>query len=139
MDNPDNIPNPDPWHLYQQMLRCRSFENEVMRLWQDGAIPGEMHLSMGEEAIVVGIVDQLIDGDALALDHRGTAPMLVRGVDSTLLMKEFMGRTDGLCMGRGGHMHLFSPLHMAASSGIVGASGPAALGFRICQPTPKTW
>jgi TPP-dependent pyruvate/acetoin dehydrogenase alpha subunit len=133
MDNPDNMSNPDPWHLYEQMLLCRTVEKEVTRLWQDGAIPGEMHLSMGEEAIVVGIVDQLVDGDALAMDHRGTAPMLVRGVNPALLLKEFMGRTDGLCGGKGGHMHLFSPQHLAASSGIVGASGPAALGFALAN------
>jgi TPP-dependent pyruvate/acetoin dehydrogenase alpha subunit len=123
----------DSWHLYSQMLRCRLFEKEVMRLWQEGAIPGEMHMSMGEEAIVVGIVDQLDNGDAMALDHRGTAPMLVRGVDPVLLLKEFMGRPDGLDGGMGGHMHLFSPENLAASSGIVGASGPAAVGFAIAN------
>jgi pyruvate dehydrogenase E1 component alpha subunit len=133
MENPAEIPTPDRWRLYMQMYRCRSFEKEVIRLWQDGAIPGEMHLSMGEEAIVTGIVDQLVDGDALALDHRGTAPMLVRGVDATLLLKEFMGRADGLCGGMGGHMHLYSHQHLAASSGIVGASGPTAVGFAFAN------
>jgi TPP-dependent pyruvate/acetoin dehydrogenase alpha subunit len=133
MDNPITQPAPDSWGLYSQMLRCRLFEKEVMRLWQEGAIPGEMHLSMGEEAIVVGIVDQLVDGDAMALDHRGTAPMLARGVDPVLLIKEFLGRPDGLDGGMGGHMHLFSPQHLAASSGIVGASGPAAVGFAIAN------
>jgi pyruvate dehydrogenase E1 component alpha subunit len=88
---------------------------------------------MGEEAIVVGVVDQLIDGDALALDHRGTAPLLVRGVDPSLLLKELMGRTDGLCGGMGGHMHLFSAQNLASSSGIVGASGPAAVGFALAN------
>ncbi len=120
---------PDRWHLYSEMLRCRLYEIEVKRLWQEGAIPGEMHLSMGEEGIVVGIVDQLVDGDAMALDHRGTAPLLVRGVDPVLMLKEFMGRPDGLGGGMGGHMHLFSPEHLAASSGIVGSSGPAGVGF----------
>jgi acetoin:2,6-dichlorophenolindophenol oxidoreductase subunit alpha len=130
---PIKPPEPDSWHLYLQILRCRLFEKEVMRLWHEGAIPGEMHMSMGEEAIVVGIVDQLKEGDALALDHRGTAPMLVRGVDPVLLLKEFMGMPDGLNGGMGGHMHLFSPEHLAASSGIVGASGPAAVGFAIAN------
>jgi acetoin:2,6-dichlorophenolindophenol oxidoreductase subunit alpha len=124
---------PDIWHMYIQMLRCRLFEEEVKRLWQNGSISGEMHMSMGEEAIVVGIVDQLVEGDALALDHRGTAPMLVRGVDPVLLLKEFIGSPDGLCGGMGGHMHLFSPDHLAASSGIVGASGPAAVGFALAN------
>jgi pyruvate dehydrogenase E1 component alpha subunit len=126
-------PEPDIWHLYSQMLRCRLFEGEVKRLWQEGIIPGEMHMSMGEEAIVVGIVDQLLDGDAMALDHRGTAPLLVRGVDAGLLLKEFIGRSDGLNGGMGGHMHLFAPDRLAASSGIVGSSGPAAVGFALAN------
>jgi TPP-dependent pyruvate/acetoin dehydrogenase alpha subunit len=132
-ETPVEIHSPDIWHLYSQMLRCRLFEVEVKHLWQEGAIPGEMHLSMGEEGIVVGIVSQLLDGDAMALDHRGTAPMLVRGVDPVLLLKEFMGRLDGLGGGMGGHMHLFSPEQLMASSGIVGSSGPAGVGFAIAN------
>jgi pyruvate dehydrogenase E1 component beta subunit len=54
MEDPLEPLVPDSWHLYTQMLRSRLFEKEVMRLWQEGAIPGEMHLSMGEEAIVAG-------------------------------------------------------------------------------------
>jgi acetoin:2,6-dichlorophenolindophenol oxidoreductase subunit alpha len=131
MENSILLNEPDSWHLYTQMLRCRLFEEEVKRLWLDGAISGEMHMSMGEEGIVVGIVDQLVEGDAMALDHRGTAPLLVRGVDPLILLKEFMGQPDGLNGGVGGHMHLFSPELLAASSGIVGSSGPAAVGFAI--------
>ncbi len=123
----------DSWNLYTLMYRCRTFEDNVMRLWKEGSISGEMHLSMGEEAIVVGVVGQLVDGDALALDHRATAALLVRGVDPLLLIKEFMGRPDGLNGGMGGHMHLFAPDHLAASSGIVGASGPAAVGFALAN------
>ncbi|UCH94491.1 MAG: thiamine pyrophosphate-dependent dehydrogenase E1 component subunit alpha [Candidatus Aminicenantes bacterium] len=125
----ENIPEPDLWSLYWNMLRNRLFELEVIRLWEQGRIPGEMHLGMGEEAIVAGVVDQLVEGDAMALDHRGTPPLIMRGVDPVLLLREFLGRADGLCCGRGGHMHLFSKKYLAASSGIVGASGPTAAGF----------
>jgi pyruvate dehydrogenase E1 component alpha subunit len=113
------------------MYKSRTFEEAVRRIWQDGKISGEMHLGMGEEAIVAGIVSQLIEGDALALEHRGTAPMLMRGVDGVALLREFMGKPDGLCGGQGGHMHLFAPDKLAASSGIVGAAGPAAAGFAL--------
>jgi TPP-dependent pyruvate/acetoin dehydrogenase alpha subunit len=71
------------------------------------------------------------DGDSIALDHRGTSPMLMRGVDPLLLLKEFLGQPDGLCGGMGGHMHLFAPELLAASSGIVGSSGPLATGFAL--------
>ncbi|RME47769.1 MAG: thiamine pyrophosphate-dependent dehydrogenase E1 component subunit alpha [Chloroflexi bacterium] len=122
---------PDLWSLYRQMYRSRLFEKAVKQLWEQGLISGEMHLGMGEEAVVAGIVDQLQDGDAMALDHRGTPPLLMRGVDPVLLLREFLGHSDGLCSGMGGHMHLFSREHLAASSGIVGASGPAAAGFAL--------
>jgi pyruvate dehydrogenase E1 component alpha subunit len=121
----------DLWHLYTLMVRSRTYELAVARLWQDGLISGEMHLGLGEEAIIAGVVSQLEDGDAMALDHRGTAAMLMRGVDPLALLREMMGQPDGLCHGYGGHMHLFSKEHLVASSGIVGAGGPAAVGFAL--------
>ena len=113
------------------MFRSRLFEEAVTQLWKQGKISGEMHMSIGEEAIVAGTVLQLQEGDAMALDHRGTSPMVIRGVDMELILKEFMGHSEGLCGGKGGHMHLFSKKHLTASSGIVGASGPAAVGFAL--------
>lgn len=121
----------DLWSLYGLMFKSRTFEIAVRQIWQAGRISGEMHLGMGEEAIVAGIVSQMIDGDAMALDHRGTPPMLMRGVDPRALLREFMGKPDGLCAGQGGHMHLFAPDKLIASSGIVGASGPAGAGFAL--------
>jgi TPP-dependent pyruvate/acetoin dehydrogenase alpha subunit len=117
--------------LYRQMLRCRRFEESVKDLWEKGKISGEMHLGIGEEAIAAGVVDHLREGDAMALDHRGTPPLVVRGVDLVSLLREFLGLENGLCSGMGGHMHLFSPQHLAASSGIVGAAGPCAAGFAM--------
>jgi pyruvate dehydrogenase E1 component alpha subunit len=122
---------PDLPLLYRQMLRSRRFEEAVRELWHAGRIPGEMHLGLGEEAICAGIVMQLRDGDAMALDHRGTPPLIMRGVAPEHLLREFMGAADGLCGGQGGHMHLFVPDIRAASSGIVGAAGPTAAGFAL--------
>ncbi|TEU03185.1 MAG: thiamine pyrophosphate-dependent dehydrogenase E1 component subunit alpha [Dehalococcoidia bacterium] len=122
---------PDLWSLYRQMLRSRRFEEFVKDLWEKGKISGEMHLGIGEEAIAAGVVDHLQEGDAMALDHRGTPPLVARGVDLVVLLREFLGSEDGLCCGMGGHMHLFSPEHLAASSGIVGSSGPVAAGFAL--------
>ena len=122
---------PDLWSLYRQMLRSRRFEEVVKDLWERGEISGEMHLGIGEEAVAVGVVARVKTGDALVLDHRGTPPLVARGVDLVLLLREFLGRGDGLCCGMGGHIHLFSPEHYAASSGIIGASGPMAAGFGL--------
>ena len=122
---------PDLWSLYELMLKSRLFEDVVTELWHDGLISGEMHLGTGEEAIVAGIVSQLVDGDAMALDHRGTPPMIMRGIDPGSILSELLGKPDGLCGGLGGHMHLFSKEHLVASSGIVGAAGPTGAGFAL--------
>lgn len=121
----------DLWSLYASMLRSRLFEEAIAKLWHDGYISGEMHLGTGEEAVVAGIVSQMQDGDAMALDHRGTAALLMRGVDPASIVRELLGRSGGLCGGMGGHMHLFSRAHLAASSGIVGSTGPCAAGFAL--------
>ena len=123
--------SPDLLLLYGLMLRSRLFEEAVTQLWKDGLISGEMHLGTGEEAIVAGVVSQLREGDAMALDHRGTPPLLMRGVSPVPILRELLGQPDGLCGGMGGHMHLFSKSHLAASSGIVGAVGPMAAGFGL--------
>lgn len=122
---------PDLWVLYALMLKSRLFEEAIAILWHDGLISGEMHLGTGEEATIAGVVTHLHEGDAMALDHRGTAALIMRGVDPVLILRELLGRPDGLCGGMGGHMHLFSKEHLAASSGIVGAEGPAAVGFAL--------
>jgi pyruvate dehydrogenase E1 component alpha subunit len=113
------------------MYRSRVFEEAISGLWQDGLISGEMHLGVGEEAICAAINAHLEDGDALALDHRGTPPLLMRGTDPKLILLELLGSENGLCRGMGGHMHMFDPDLLAASSGIVGAAGPAAVGFAL--------
>ncbi len=121
----------DIWSLYALMLRSRLFEEAIAQLWHEGLISGEMHLGTGEEAIIAGVVAHLREGDAMALDHRASAALLMRGVDPVLILREVLGYPDGLCGGMGGHMHLFSKEHLAASSGIVGAEGPTATGFAL--------
>ncbi len=131
MENGKKRLQPDLWTLYRQMFRSRRFEECVKDLWEEGKISGEMHLGIGEEAVAAGVVDHLRKGDAMALDHRGTPPLVIRGADLVSLLQEFLGFSDGVCSGMGGHMHLLVPEYFAASSGIVGATGPLAAGFAL--------
>jgi len=124
---------PDREALYRRMLRSRLVEQAIAALWHEGRISGEMHLGIGEEGICAGVVDHLGDGDAMALDHRGTAPMVMRGVDPAAVIAECLGHPGGVCGGMGGHMHLMSRDHLAAASGIVGAAGPMACGFALAH------
>jgi acetoin:2,6-dichlorophenolindophenol oxidoreductase subunit alpha len=124
---------PDLLRLYRMMLTSRRLEEEIARLWHQGLISGEMHLGIGDEGIVAGVLDHLGDGDAVAADHRSTPPMVMRGVDLAPIVAECLGAVGGLGCGLGGHMHLFSKEHLAASSGIVGSSGPLACGFALAH------
>ena len=117
--------------LYRQMWRARAVEDALAALWREGRISGEMHLGAGEEAVAAGVVAHLGSGDAVALDHRGTPVLTILGVDLVLLVKEMLGRADGLDGGRAGHMHLMWPERLAACSGIVGSSAPMGAGFAL--------
>jgi TPP-dependent pyruvate/acetoin dehydrogenase alpha subunit len=130
---PPSFPStrPSPLDLFRAMVQVRAFELLLLELWEEGLISGELHLGTGEEAVAAGIAANLEDGDALALDHRPTPLMLLRGVDPVLMVREMLGHPDGLCGGVGGHMHLFSREHTAASSGIVGSSAPLGCGFAL--------
>ena len=66
------------WPLYALMFKSRLFEEAIATLWHDGLISGEMHLGAGEEGIIAGMVSHLREVDAMALDHRGTAALLMR-------------------------------------------------------------
>jgi acetoin:2,6-dichlorophenolindophenol oxidoreductase subunit alpha len=117
--------------LYASMLRIRHFELQAAQWWREGRISGEYHSSIGEEAVAAGVVDHLIDGDAIATDHRPTGPLVARGLPLSATFQELLGSPGGLCGGWGGHMHLLSPDLLAVSDGIVGASGPLACGFAL--------
>lgn len=116
---------------YEVMARVRAVESLQSELWDRGLVSGELHTGVGEEAVAAGVVGQLRDGDAMALDHRATGPLVVRGVDPAALLRETLGLENGLCHGMGGHMHLFAPDVLAASDGIVGSSGPTACGLAL--------
>ncbi len=122
-----------PEYLYRQMVRARRFEEALASLWRRGLISGELHLGTGEEAIAAGFAAHLEDGDAIALDHRSTPPLVCRGLPLEPIILELIGSEKGLCSGWGGHMHLFSRDFLAASSGIVGSSAPLALGFALAN------
>ncbi len=125
------IGSEDLARLFRLMVRMRAFERAVAGLWQDGLINGELHLGIGEEAAVAGVIDHLLEGDGVALDHRSTPPLVARGTDVAALLLELFGSREGLCRGMGGHMHLFDRDRLMASSGIVGASAPLGCGFAL--------
>ena len=110
----------------------RRFEEAVGAATESGEIHGEMHLGIGQEAVAAGLEQLLREGDAVVSTHRPHLHALAHGIDPVAMLAELLER-DGLCRGKGGHMHLFAPERRFMCTGIVGASAPIATGFALAQ------
>jgi TPP-dependent pyruvate/acetoin dehydrogenase alpha subunit len=93
-----------------------------------GLVPGEMHLSAGQEPVAAGICAHLTAQDAITATHRPHHLAIAHGVGLRPMTAEIFGRETGLGHGRGGHMHLFDPSTHFSCSGIIAEGFPPALG-----------
>ncbi|HIJ64837.1 MAG TPA: thiamine pyrophosphate-dependent dehydrogenase E1 component subunit alpha [Candidatus Hydrogenedentes bacterium] len=112
------------------MLRIRRFEENLYQLYLARRIPGmSPHLSVGQEAVAVGVCQALRQQDYLLTTHRGHGHVLAKGADMNRMMAEIMGKETGYCHGRGGSMHIADvALNILGANGIVGGGLPIAVG-----------
>jgi TPP-dependent pyruvate/acetoin dehydrogenase alpha subunit len=124
--------------LYASMLRIRLFEDAVFRLFLANEVEGTTHLYQGQEAVAVGVVAALEQGDAVAATYRGHGAALALGTDPTALMAELLGRESGTNGGRGGSMNVTDLRHgLIGCFGIVGGSIAAATGAALASQLTK--
>ncbi len=122
--------------MYANMVKSRRYEEAIKLAYMEGKqplfnmskgpIPGEMHLSSGQEPCAVGVCAHLRADDTVTATHRPHHIAIAKGVDLNAMTAEIFGKKDGLSGGRGGHMHLFDPRVNFCCSGIVAQGmGPA--------------
>ncbi|TAL01187.1 MAG: thiamine pyrophosphate-dependent dehydrogenase E1 component subunit alpha [Rhodospirillaceae bacterium] len=117
---------------YRQMKTIREFEERLHTEIQTGQIAGFTHLYAGQEAVAVGVCENLTNEDYIISTHRGHGHCIAKGCDVRAMMKELFGRRDGLCKGKGGSMHIADVSKgMLGANGIVGAGAPIAVGAAI--------
>jgi len=117
---------------YRRMIRIRKFEQQGIRLFTAGQIPGAYHASIGEEATIVGACMALRNDDAMTGTHRSHGHPIGKGADLKALMAELMGKATGICKGRGGSMHLAdNSVGIISESAIVGGGIPLATGVGL--------
>ncbi|MGP1395542.1 MAG: thiamine pyrophosphate-dependent dehydrogenase E1 component subunit alpha [Inquilinaceae bacterium] len=114
---------------FRRMAAMRAFDEACLDALRRKAIHGELHVGIGQEAIGAGMAEALRPEDAVVSTHRNHYHGLAKGVDARALLAEICERAEGLCRGRGGHMHPFDPKTHFSATGIVGASLPVALGY----------
>ncbi len=118
--------------MHYKMLRIRKVEERLIDLWHADEIRSLMHLSIGQEAVAVGVCDALRQNDSVVSTHRCHAHYLAKGGDLKKMLAELAGKRDGCCRGRGGSMHLFDPgVSMNLSAPLVGGSIPVAVGIGL--------
>ena len=115
--------------LYRWIVRVRHFEKRAYDLFMQGLVKGTSHLSLGQEAVAAGFALAMREDDYTFCTYRGHAHTLVRGTPMGAVMGELLGRSNGVCGGKGGSMHLTSVEHgVMGSYAIVGAHMPIAAG-----------
>jgi pyruvate dehydrogenase E1 component alpha subunit len=89
--------------MYQQMLKVRRFEEQVNELYRSAKMPGLAHLYIGQEAVAVGVCENLRPDEAA-----------------------------GYCRGKGGSMHIADQeTGNLGANAIVGGSSGIATGAAL--------
>lgn len=121
---------------YTTMVEIRTFEDAAGKNFADGLVPGFVHLYAGEEAVAVGICSHLTDDDYITSTHRGHGHCIAKGVDIPGMVAELMGKSTGVCHGKGGSMHIADvDKGMLGANGIVGGGLPLACGAALTAKT----
>ncbi len=126
--------NQDPTTLFHQMLRIRMVEEAIAKRYPEGEMRCPVHLSIGQEAVAVGVCQAITNDDRVYSTHRSHAHYLAKGGDLKRMLAEIYGRQDGCIGGRGGSMHLMDvSVGMMASVPIVASSIPVAVGGALAD------
>lgn len=131
--------NEEKLELYRKMLTVRAFEEQAGEFHAQNLMPGNVHLSLGQEASSVGTCSVLNDDDYITSNHRGHGHLIAKGADLGKMFAELFARSSGYCKGKGGSMHIadFS-VGILGANGIVGGGIPIIVGAGFSIKLRKT-
>ncbi|MFH5832676.1 pyruvate dehydrogenase (acetyl-transferring) E1 component subunit alpha [Halalkalibaculum sp. DA384] len=132
------IGNEKKVHLLHQMKRIRAMEEKAYELYTQEKIRGFLHLYDGEEAVAVGVIENLQPKDSIVATYREHGHALIRGVSMDSIMAEMYGKAEGCSGGRGGSMHLYDKAtNFFGGSAIVANGLPMAVGVAFAYKRQK--
>ena len=115
--------------IYRKMVLMRKFEEKAQEMYEAGKIRGFLHLYIGQEAVATGFTWPLEREDYVLGAYREHGQALARCAEPERVMAELFGKSDGVCKGKGGSMHLFDKDHnFLGGTAIVGGGLPLATG-----------
>jgi len=125
--------------LFYSIYKIRWVEKQIAEIYPTDVIKSPVHLSIGQEAVSVGVCDALETDDVVFGTYRGHALYLAKGGDLNAMMAELYGKIDGCCRGKGGSMHLIdTSVNMMGTSAIVASSIPQAVGYAMSLKYKKS-
>jgi pyruvate dehydrogenase E1 component alpha subunit len=123
---------PDLERLYYKLRLIRRAEEEVARIYPSDKIKSPVHLSIGQEAVAVGICEALRPDDVVSGTYRSHASYIAKGGGLAAMFAELYGKDTGCAHGKGGSMHLVDMSHyILGTSAVVGTTVPIALGYAL--------
>ena len=116
--------------FYRALYRIRRVEEEIAAVYPTDKIKSPVHLSIGQEAVSVGVCEALGRDDVVFGTYRSHALYLAKGGDLPKMIAELYGKLDGCAKGKGGSMHLIDvAARVMGASAVVGTTIPQAVGF----------
>ena len=120
--------------MFINLQLIRSVELLISEKYDTQIFRCPVHLSIGQEAIAVGVSINLQLEDKVVSTHRSHAHYIAKGGDLFSMLSELIGSPLGCCKGRGGSMHIFDKsVGFMASVPIVGSSLPIAVGIALAE------
>lgn len=111
------------------LLRIRMVEEAIADHYPDQEMRCPVHLSIGQEAVPVGVSAAIPSGSLFFSNHRSHGHYLAKGGNLNRMIAEIYGKVTGCCKGRGGSMHLIdTECGYMGSVPIVGSIIPIATG-----------
>ena len=115
--------------LFRSALLIRLVEERIIELYPSDRIQSPVHLSIGQEAVAVGICDALQSDDLVFATYRSHAFYVAKGGGLNAMFAELYGRLGGVSKGKAGSMHLSAPaVGLMGSSAVVASTIPHAVG-----------
>jgi pyruvate dehydrogenase E1 component alpha subunit len=117
--------------LLTSMMKIRQAEETVVDVYHEQTMKTPTHLSIGQEAVAVGVCSALKEDDQVFVSHRCHAVYLAKGGSLENFFSELCGRESGSNKGRAGSAHLSDPNVGVFTSPILGGMIPVAVGAAL--------
>ena len=126
--------------MLRAMLLIRKTENQLALGKKNNLIGGPVHLGVGQEAIAVGVSQNLKKTDRVFGAHRSHSHLLALNPNFYKLFAEVLGKKTGFSKGMGGSMHLHDQSNgFYGSVPIVAGTVPLAVGTAIAAKLQKKY